>query len=110
MDETIKQRYAAEAKVLRSLYYFTLIISYGDVPFLTEVLARDEYNELSRTDQSIIYAQIEQDILESVDVLPVVLKATLRWAESPKALPWVCSVGSICTKESGRKVPMPAKR
>ena len=71
MDETLKRRYEAEAKVLRSLYYFTLIISYGDVPFLTEVLERDEYNELSRTDRSIIYAQIEQDITESVDVLPV---------------------------------------
>lgn len=69
MDEETRRRFVAEAKVLRSLYYFTLIISYGDVPFLTEVLTRDEYNELTRTDKMIIYAQIEQDIIDSVDDL-----------------------------------------
>lgn len=73
MDENIKQRYAAEAKFLRGLFYFTLVISYGDVPLLTEVLTRDEYNMLPRTDQALIYAQIEQDITEAVDVLPVTI-------------------------------------
>ncbi len=71
MDDDLRQRFAAEAKFLRGLYYFTLIISYGDVPFVTEILTRDEYSALPRTDQSVIYAQVEQDIMEAADVLPV---------------------------------------
>lgn len=70
MDNALKQQYAAEAKFLRGLFYFTLIISYGDVPLITEVLTRDEYGELSRTDQALVYAQVEQDLLEAVDGLP----------------------------------------
>ena len=70
MDESLKQRYVAEAKFLRGLFYFTLIISYGDVPLVTEILTRDEYNNLARTDQALVYAQVEQDLTEAVDVLP----------------------------------------
>jgi len=71
MDDALKQQYAAEAKFLRGLFYFTLIISYGDVPLITEVLTRDEYSELGRTDQALVYAQVEQDLIEAVDGLPV---------------------------------------
>ena len=71
MEDELRQRYAAEAKFLRGLYYFTLIISYGDVPLVTQTLTRDEYSALPRTDQSLIYAQVEQDITEAADVLPV---------------------------------------
>lgn len=70
MDANLKQRYVAEAKFLRGLYYFTLIISYGDVPLVTEILTRDEYNNLSRTDQNRIYAQVEQDLMDAVSALP----------------------------------------
>lgn len=71
MDESLKQRFMAEAKFLRGLYYFTLIISYGDVPFVTEVLTRDEYSNLARTDQNIIYDQVEQDLIDAANTLPV---------------------------------------
>jgi hypothetical protein len=71
MDDAVKRQFAAEAKFLRGLFYFTLIISYGDVPLVTEVLTRDEYNALSRTDQALVYAQVEQDLIEAADVLPV---------------------------------------
>jgi hypothetical protein len=71
MDENLKKQYIAEAKFLRGLFYFTLTISYGDVPLLTGVLTRDEYNSLPRTDQLLIYAQIEQDLTEAADVLPI---------------------------------------
>lgn len=70
MDENLKSQYVAEAKFLRGLFYFTLAISYGDVPLVTEVLTRDEYASLARTDQSLIYAQIEQDLTEAADALP----------------------------------------
>ena len=71
MDESLKTRMTGEAKYLRALYYFNLVITFGDVPFTTEVLTRDEYSELARTDQSIIYAQIEQDLTDAATILPV---------------------------------------
>ncbi|MEM9829232.1 MAG: RagB/SusD family nutrient uptake outer membrane protein [Bacteroidota bacterium] len=71
MDESLKARMLGEAKYLRALYYFNLVITFGDVPFTTTVLTRDEYSELARTDQSIIYAQIEQDLTDAAAVLPI---------------------------------------
>ncbi len=71
MDATTKSNFAAEAKFLRGLYYFTLIISYGDVPLVTEILTREEYGQLARTNQDIVYAQVEQDLQEAIAVLPV---------------------------------------
>lgn len=71
MDEGLKSRFAGEAKFLRALYYFNLVVAFGDVPFVTTVLTRDEYNELARTDRAIIYAQMEQDLVDAAGVLPV---------------------------------------
>lgn len=72
MDGALKTRFAAEAKFLRALFYFNLIMAFGDVPFMTAVLTREEYLELARTDKEIIYAQIEQDLLDAASVLPAV--------------------------------------
>jgi len=84
MDDALRQRFAAEAKFLRGLYYFTLIISYGDVPLVTEILTRDEYSALSRTDQSLVYAQVEQDIMEAADVLPVSIEGDAEIGRATK--------------------------
>ena len=70
MDAGLKARFEAEAKFLRALYYFNLVMAFGDVPFMTTVLTREEYQELARTDKSIIYAQMEQDLLDAAAVLP----------------------------------------
>lgn len=86
MEESIKQRYAAEAKFLRGLFYFTLIISYGDVPLITEVLTRDEYNSLPRTDQALVYAQVEQDLRDAAQALPSVNDASAGRATKGSAL------------------------
>ncbi len=71
MDNALRERFTAEAKFLRAMFYWNLVIIFGDVPFTTEVLTREEYAELARTNQDIIYAQIEQDLLESIDALPL---------------------------------------
>lgn len=71
MDNTLKTRFEGEAKFLRALYYFNLIQAFGDVPLVTSILTRDEYLELARTDKQIIYAQIEQDLMDAATVLPV---------------------------------------
>lgn len=70
MDAGLKNRFAAEAKFLRALFYFNLVNAFGDVPFSTAVLSREEYAELARTDKSIIYAQMEQDLMDAAEALP----------------------------------------
>jgi hypothetical protein len=71
MDASLAARFAGEAKFLRALFYFNLVVAFGDVPFVTSVLTRDEYSQLARTDKSIIYAQMEQDLRDAAAVLPV---------------------------------------
>jgi len=84
MDDNLKKEYAAEAKFLRGLFYFTLAISYGDVPLITEVLTRDEYNNIARTDQALVYAQVEQDLMEAADQLPADISNTSRMGRATK--------------------------
>ena len=71
MDAELKARFAGEAKFLRALYYYNLVVAFGDVPFVTTSLTREEYEELARTDQAVIYAQMEQDLLDAAAVLPI---------------------------------------
>ena len=71
MDDAVRARFAGEAKFLRALYYHNLVNAFGDVPFVTSVLTREEYNELARTDKNVIYAQMEQDLIDAAAVLPI---------------------------------------
>jgi len=66
MDETLKKQYLAEAAFLRALYYWNLVITYGDVPLMTTVLTPDEYRNLARTSQEKVYAQIEADLTKAI--------------------------------------------
>ncbi|MDN5216795.1 RagB/SusD family nutrient uptake outer membrane protein [Fulvivirgaceae bacterium BMA12] len=70
MDQAIKNRIEGETKFLRALFYFNLVVTFGDVPFTTDVLTREEYNELARTDRNIIYGQMEQDLRDAAGFLP----------------------------------------
>ncbi len=71
MDNALKSRFEGEAKFLRALYYYNLIMAFGDVPFMTTLLTREDFLELARTDKQIIYAQIEQDLIDAAAVLPI---------------------------------------
>lgn len=71
MDADLKAQFAAEAKFLRALYYYNLVVAFGDVPLVTAVLSRDEYQELARTDKNLIYGQMEQDLLAAAVDLPL---------------------------------------
>lgn len=69
MDETLKNRYLAEAKFLRAWYYFNLVKTFGDVPL---ILTTDiESYEMTRTPKQQVYDQIIQDLEEAMAVLPV---------------------------------------
>jgi len=72
-DETLKARLIGEAKALRALFYFNLVRLYGDVPLITEYqkfVSAGDY-AVPRTSATEVYAQIEKDLIEASDVLPV---------------------------------------
>jgi hypothetical protein len=70
MDEALKTRYIAEAKVLRALHYFNLVRLYGDVPLVTsETVALDGLT-VSRDPVEKVYEQIETDLKEAEAILP----------------------------------------
>jgi len=67
MDETLKQRYLAEAKFLRALFYFDLVRAWGDVPLFTNT---EPDLKMGRTKAADVYLQIEKDLLDAVQFLP----------------------------------------
>ena len=70
MAEETANRLVAEAKFFRAFSYFYLVKTFGAVPFYTEPYEVPENMEMSRTETSTIYAQIEADLQEAVNVLP----------------------------------------
>jgi hypothetical protein len=70
MDESLKNRYLAEAKFIRAYEYFRLVRAFGDVPLrITLPTNASEYN-LPRTPKDQVWAQIEKDLTEATAVLP----------------------------------------
>jgi hypothetical protein len=63
MSEDLKKRYIAEAKVLRSLYYFELVRMFGNIPLiLKSIKFDDDYWNIPQAKPSEIYEQIESDM------------------------------------------------
>lgn len=76
MDETLKTRYIAETKFLRAVVYFTLVQTFGDVPLILKPVATpDEGYSFERTPKAEVYAQIEKDLGDAENVLPVTYAA-----------------------------------
>lgn len=73
MDENLRTRFAAEAKALRALYYFNLVRLFKNVPLFTEPLTTSEIYNVTQATPEAVYAQIEKDLTEAMDVLPVSL-------------------------------------
>jgi starch-binding outer membrane protein, SusD/RagB family len=71
-NNTLKNRYIAEAKFLRALWYFNLVRLYGDVPLVTTPVTGITSTDFqgTRTPSAQIYAQIEQDLKDASKVLP----------------------------------------
>jgi len=68
-DKALVNRYVAEAKFLRALYYFYLVIAYGDVPLITEPTTNLENLEVSRNNASEVYDLIIQDLTDAEPLL-----------------------------------------
>lgn len=71
-DETLRNRYVAEAKLLRAYSYFNLVNIFGKVPLKTEPQnsVSGIYVGLSEIDR--IYSKIDEDLSEAAAALPKV--------------------------------------
>ncbi len=71
ISEEEKNHLIAEAKFLRALNYFHLAINFGAVPIITTVpQSREEYF-ISQSPESEVWAQVESDLIDAVEGLPV---------------------------------------
>lgn len=74
MNDGTRKRFIAEAKVLRSLYYFELLRMFKNIPLILKpILVSDDYYNFPQEDPTKVYAQIEADIISAVDDLPVTI-------------------------------------
>lgn len=70
MDSALRDRLVGENKFIRAYLYFFLVRAFGDVPLVLEPLEPDEFRQ-ARTPSSEVYDQIEQDLLDAIEVLPL---------------------------------------
>jgi hypothetical protein len=75
ISDDVKNQLKAEALFLRAWNYFTLVRLYGDVPLITETtdLANEE---ITRTPVADVYARIVEDLIFSIQHLPLVWDAS----------------------------------
>ncbi len=71
MDETLKERFRAEAKFLRAYYYFDLVRLFRNVPLFTELLSPSEFFNVTQASPEDVFAQIEKDLNEAIPFLPL---------------------------------------
>ena len=71
MDTGLQARILAEAKFLRSYYYFELVNIFGDVPIVLVPLNPDELQIAQSTGQQIFETVIEPGLTDAAGKLPV---------------------------------------
>ncbi|MCW2118820.1 RagB/SusD family nutrient uptake outer membrane protein [Flavobacterium sp. 7A] len=71
LDDGSKAAYIAEAKFLRALNYFYLVINFGDVAIVTSVPKTKEDYFIKQSPQADVWIQIENDLKDAKDGLPV---------------------------------------
>ncbi|MDX1637817.1 MAG: RagB/SusD family nutrient uptake outer membrane protein [Balneolaceae bacterium] len=70
MDPELRDRLVAENKFIRAYLYFFLVRAWGDVPLVLEPLEPGEFRQ-PRTPASEVYSQIEQDLTDAMENLPL---------------------------------------
>jgi len=74
MNDQTRRRFIAEAKVLRSLYYFELLRMFKNIPLILKpVLVTDDYYNIPQEDPAKVYTQIENDIVSALGDLPMTI-------------------------------------
>ena len=70
MDVNKKARFTAEAKMLRAYYHFELLRIFRNIPMFIKPSTPDDVSTKSQENPSVVYAQIEKDLLEAIPALP----------------------------------------
>ena len=71
LDPQMKKQYIAEAKFLRGLNYFNLVINFGDVPIkLTVPQAKADYFT-AKSPEADVWKQVIQDFIDAAADLPI---------------------------------------
>ncbi|MFO7999823.1 MAG: RagB/SusD family nutrient uptake outer membrane protein [Marinilabilia sp.] len=70
-DNQFREQIIAEATAMRAWNYFELVTLFGDVPFYTENPASENEFHKPRTPKSEIYAQLETDLQDAIEDLPL---------------------------------------
>ncbi|MFO7668325.1 MAG: RagB/SusD family nutrient uptake outer membrane protein [Bacteroidales bacterium] len=70
IEEGIKNRVLGEAYFLRGLYHFILVRYFGDIPLILKPLAPGDNLRPFRTDKSVVYGQIIEDLTMAMNLLP----------------------------------------
>jgi starch-binding outer membrane protein, SusD/RagB family len=95
MDEALRNRYVAEAKFLRALFYFDLVRAWGKVPIVTTVVPA---LGLKRSAVEDVYALIEEDLFAAIESLH--LNTTQRISDGlQKVRPALFWQKSTCSRE-----------
>jgi len=71
MDDDKKALFAAESRVLRAYYYFNLVRMFKNVPLILEPISASQFYTVTQDAPEDVYAQIELDLTESIDLLPM---------------------------------------
>lgn len=70
MNEELKNRLVGECKVLRAYCYYRLSQWFGEIPIVTGQLTEDQYFTQERKSLNEVYALIEKDLTDAIQVLP----------------------------------------
>lgn len=70
-NEAYKNRLLGEAKFLRGFMYFELVRNFGGMPLVLGLMMPNETQGLERATAEETYAQIEKDLKEAIEVLPL---------------------------------------
>lgn len=70
MDAALRDRLVGECKFLRAYSYLLLSQWFGELPIITEPIGGDAYYSQTRQPVEAVYAQIERDLVDAIQVLP----------------------------------------
>ena len=67
LSDALRTRYIGEAKVLRALCYYELMVRFGDVPYFTKTISVPEAKKMSRTPKATVLSGILAELDEVIN-------------------------------------------
>jgi len=75
LSDELKIRYIAEAKFLRSYFYFELVRLFNNIPLITLPIETTEIYNITQANPAEVWSQIEKDLTEAIPDLPETVPA-----------------------------------